>query len=305
MILKSINKNFFKNLSKIKLLKKDNKNLKFLEITTLIGCANNCAYCPQKSFIKSYFKKNPKRQSILTFEDFKIVLKNTSKEYCINFGGFSEAFLNPSTIDMILYANNNGYKIRVNTTLRGIALEQLEKIKHIKYEMFNVHTPDEDNILMLDVDDKYIEKINFVKNFYNVEFMVIGRVNSKIDKLLNGNIRKSKIYLRGNSLNNEKFPATIEFEKLNFQPIPENKRIYCSRAMKDNLQQLTWPVMLPDGSVVLCCMDWTLKHVLGNIYEDNLDSILKNKLIKRIKKSMLCKNNDKILCRECEKAIIY
>ena len=304
MILKSINKNFFKNLSKIKLLKKDNKNLKFLEITTLIGCANNCAYCPQEPFIKSYFKENKKRQSILTFEDFKIVLKNTSKEYCINFGGFSEAFLNPSTLDMILYANNKGYKIRVNTTLRGITLEQLKKLKHIKYEMFNVHTPDEDNILMLDVDDEYIEKINFVKNFYNVEFMVIGRVNSRIDKLLNDNIRKSKIYLRGNSLN-KKFPPTIEFEKLNFQPIPQNKRIYCSRATKDNSQQLTWPVMLPDGSLVLCCMDWTLKHVLGNIYEDNLDSILKNKLIKRIKKSMLCKNNDKILCRECEKAIIY
>lgn len=291
--------NFFKN-------KKEDKSIKFIEITTNIGCKNRCAYCPQDVLLKAYFKNNNKRHSSMTFEDFKKLISNVSKEYIINFGGFSEAFSNNECLKMILYAYDLGYQIRINTTLRDISLAELKTLESIDFNCFYVHVPDKDNILKLEINDEYLEKVHLVKTFKNAEFLVIGRVDERIESILNGKIYKSKIYLRGNNLNINDIPKEVELESLNKIDIDMNTKIYCSRANKNiNKNQLTWPVVLPDGSMYLCCMDWGLKHYIGNIYLENIDKILNNKTIKEIKKSLICKNNLSIICRECEKAIKY
>jgi len=48
-------------------------------------------------------------------------------------------------------------------------------------------------------------------------------------------------------------------------------------------------VMLPNGDVYLCCMDWSLKHKLGNIFTTNFDNLKRKKQYK--------------LCQTCEKAL--
>lgn len=48
-------------------------------------------------------------------------------------------------------------------------------------------------------------------------------------------------------------------------------------------------VMLPNGDVYLCCMDWSLKHKLGNIFTTNFNNLKRDK-----------KYN---LCLTCEKAL--
>ena len=48
-------------------------------------------------------------------------------------------------------------------------------------------------------------------------------------------------------------------------------------------------VMLPNGDVYLCCMDWRLKHKLGNIFKTNFDKLDRNKFYK--------------LCQTCEKSV--
>ena len=48
-------------------------------------------------------------------------------------------------------------------------------------------------------------------------------------------------------------------------------------------------VMLPNGDVYLCCMDWSLKHKLGNIFETNFNNLNRKDKYK--------------LCQTCEKAL--
>jgi len=45
-------------------------------------------------------------------------------------------------------------------------------------------------------------------------------------------------------------------------------------------------VMLPDGDVYLCCMDWSLKHKLGNIFKTHFNNLNREKQYE--------------LCRYCE-----
>jgi len=56
---------------------------------------------------------------------------------------------------------------------------------------------------------------------------------------------------------------------------------------------------LPNGDVVLCCMDWNLKHILGNLLKTNYRSLFKSKEFKNILKE-LKENSSNILCRTCE-----
>lgn len=49
-------------------------------------------------------------------------------------------------------------------------------------------------------------------------------------------------------------------------------------------------VMLPNGDVYLCCMDYSLKHKLGNIFETNFNDLTRKSQYK--------------LCRTCEFSII-
>jgi hypothetical protein len=39
-------------------------------------------------------------------------------------------------------------------------------------------------------------------------------------------------------------------------------------------ERLYHNVLLPNGDVTLCCMDYSLKHLLGNLYERSYEEII-------------------------------
>jgi hypothetical protein len=108
--------------------------MKILEITTCLPCRNRCSYCPQELLMKNY-----RGIDTLTLEKFKEMLKNVPKDVIINFAGFVEPFQNNECVDMIVYADKMGYKIKVFTTLVGFTKKDADKIKHIKFDRFYIH----------------------------------------------------------------------------------------------------------------------------------------------------------------------
>jgi len=63
--------------------------------------------------------------------------------------------------------------------------------------------------------------------------------------------------------------------------------------------------MLPDGRVTLCCMDFGMRHVLGNLLEEDYESMMYGGVMKSVEDAMMCKNREEILCRSCELALEY
>lgn len=205
-------------------------SIPWLDITTIITCPNNCEYCPREVLESKY-----KGDSRLSLEGFKKILKNVPLNVQLNFGGFSEAFVNQEAVDMILYANNLGYKIAVFTTLLGLSDEQADEIKDVPFVFFHVH-----DIWQPKRDYKFID------------IWEEARPNSRA-----GNLS------------------------------PEKRRegdMSCCRGLVYNKN-----VMLPNGDVLVCCQDWSMKYILGNLYNTNYND--------------LNRNWDKELCHYCAYAI--
>ena len=60
-------------------------------------------------------------------------------------------------------------------------------------------------------------------------------------------------------------------------------------------------VLLPNGDVVLCCMDYNLKHVIGNLLTESYESIMNGEKLSEIIKINEADGFDKCsICKSCE-----
>ena len=110
-----------------------------MEITTKVGCKNACVYCPQSKLKKIYSKRSNISQ--LSFDTFKKCVDKIPKYVIIDFGGMSEPWLNSETPKMVLYAHEQGHRIRIFTTLVGMNLQDIDLIKSIRPMELALHFP--------------------------------------------------------------------------------------------------------------------------------------------------------------------
>jgi Iron-sulfur cluster-binding domain len=60
-------------------------------------------------------------------------------------------------------------------------------------------------------------------------------------------------------------------------------------------------VLLPNGDVVLCCMDWSAEHVLGNLKQDRFEDLYRSETFQRVLRGLREPGAD-VLCRTCTEA---
>lgn len=63
-------------------------------------------------------------------------------------------------------------------------------------------------------------------------------------------------------------------------------------------------VVLPDGTVLLCCMDYGMQHVLGNLKTQTYDEIRNNWEMKKIFQGAQGDESVELLCRKCLSAVV-
>ena len=54
-------------------------------------------------------------------------------------------------------------------------------------------------------------------------------------------------------------------------------------------------VVLPNGDVYLCCMDYALKHNIGNLFDTHFDSLDRARVVE-----LSNQEGSDIICRQCE-----
>ena len=266
-----------------------------LEFTTSIdiktGCVVDCVYCPQRTLQGSY-----KGKKFLDLTEFKQVIDKLPQEIRVTFAGFTEPFLNPRCADMILYAFEKGHEISVFTTGIGMTVRDWNRIKHIPWAGqpnggFTLHVPDDDLRAKHPITDKYI---NLLETIYmtwrrgeigrNFNVMSMGKPHHRVMHLWD-NPTQSQMWSRSGNLFHE---AILKPELMNRKD--EWKSVY--HGEKDMtcgcIEELYHNVMLPNGDVSLCCMDYGLKHILGNLFEQEYEDV--------VPKMNTCFD----LCRFCE-----
>lgn len=225
---------------------------RWLEVTLKIGCANMCSYCPQKTILNSY-----KGNRDMSFETFKKILSNTSKDIQIHFSGFCEPFLSECAEDFMLYAFDQGYSVVLFSTLQGLTQEKVNKLKRIKFDEVRIHQ----------YDGPSFNTTTFEKN---IEMFKTIHPNMTISPVINISSRASN----------------------NFKAEHKEGKVLCNR--------INCNVVLPNGDLVLCCNDYSLRHYLGSMLNENYDCI--------DRESILNLSNDSasnLLCRECEWSFYY
>ncbi len=264
-----------------------------MEITPKAGCSIHCKYCPQDLFLQQYFSKN--RQIEMTFEEFREYLGKMPQDTVIDFAGFVEPFLAKDGVKMVRYAHETGHEVRLFTTLVGLDLASFQKIEDIPFSLVVLHLPDVHGYAHIPVTDEYLELLRYVvaKRRINGEPFVDtancqAAPDPRVVEIIGHQIQISwDLIDRAGNLEN----AELRHGGLGKE---ENGNLcYCERSLP-----LSHNVLLPNGDVVLCCMDFGMRHILGNLKKQSYEEILQSEEMKRIRKALRKRAQD-TLCEKC------
>lgn len=265
-----------------------------LEITTSVppnGCAVDCVFCPQRTLEKVY-----KGERKLSLENFKMVVDKLPQKVRITFAGFTEPWLNRDTTDMILYAHEKGHLVAVFTTGIGMQISDMERIKHIPFSPnpnggFVLHLPDEERLAKHPITPRYIEVLEYIHSIKdqitNFSVMAMGKSHHSIEHIFHDYVIYEMWSRAGNLIGETILKPELLNVKERFKSVYHGK---AERTCKCE-EKLYHNVMLPNGDVALCCMDYGLEHIIGNIFTQDYAEI--------IPKPFACFN----LCRFCENGV--
>jgi len=263
---------------------------KMMEISLYVGCSVSCTYCPQFSlFLKSKNKR-------LSVENYKILIDKIPSSTIIGFIGMSEPLLHRDFESIVKYTYEKGHKLVCFTTLPEKYTNNIEVFLNSSY-WFNrsVHIRDE-FMSYKNISKDYLKHLNeFLKQLKNKSSenkdtvtVLTKNVDTKIVDLFNRNnvsdlVHYTEPFKRINTPIHYKSPLL---------PKKLSGKIKCKHD-HHRIQHL-----LPDGDVVLCCMDVEKHHVLGNLYNMSYDELYSGEIYKNILKGF---NDETVnsICREC------
>ena len=273
-----------------------------LEITPLIGCSNVCEYCPQTTLIKQYKEKcsNDKEMSL---EQFKKYISTIPSSVQLNFTGYVEPLLAKDAPDMMLHADEKGHRVMLNTTLMGLTPEIWDRFKNLRFVNVHIHLPSATYHEMIGVEKptRYVEidgkeyKAISQEYFDMILYILQNPNNQAILWHCHGDLHPQLNPLR-NAVNigvrdiNSR-AMNLLLEKTEKVPEKLNIRGKCPRVHQN--------VLLPDGNLSLCCQDYGLDSLMGNLSEQTWDEYRNSEHAQEIFK------NGADLCDYCEESVDY
>jgi radical SAM protein with 4Fe4S-binding SPASM domain len=109
-------------------------------------------------------------------------------------------------------------------------------------------------------------------------------------------------WLRKNEVNFQEFWIQDRAGNLNTEKVKKkiSKPIITAARASGKLQcdRIYQNVLLPNGDVVLCCMDWSAEHVLGNLKRDRFEDLYRSETFRRVMRGLKDPDID-LLCRTC------
>lgn len=259
-----------------------------IEISLYLGCSVNCSYCPHTSLLKNSSKKR------IDFDEFKILVDKIPQNIGFGFSGLSEPLLHEQFYSMAEYVHQKGHETIACSTMP----EKYENNIHAflnesLWSCRSLHLRDE--FMSLKIDSAYLANIE--KYFHQASReqtpkSMINYHTQNLDKNILTLLKKYNLldrasynapYLRSN--------ADVNLKQVKKETY-KNSVIVCSKN-HHKIQHL-----LPTGEVLLCCMDVTKKHVLGNLFYDDYLTIMNGEEYNRVLRGF----NDEAqntICRQC------
>ncbi len=254
--------------------------MRILEISTVVGCSIACAYCPQKTHVTNYAARSSEFR--MSLDTFKKCLSTIPSDVEIQFAGMAEPWLNPECTDMVLHALVKSHSVGIYTTCVGMTMWTVARLKYYPLRIFCIHLPDDAGQMKLKIDQNYLDVVKAcIKNIPTCSLMCVGTVHPHVRAILDKDVTNwtSGLISRAGNL-------------------PVIKDIYKSGPLKQ-LPCMEHNVLLPNGDVVLCCCDYSQKHIIGNLTRQSYEELFSGTEFQRIIKG-LKDESEAIICRKCE-----
>lgn len=254
----------------------------YIEITN--GCNLNCSFCIG----------NKRSVKFLSFSDFIIILDKI-KPYTnyLYFHILGEPLLHRNIVDFIDYASSVGFNI--NITTNGYLINKLKGVKNIRQLNISLHSYDSKYGISL---DKYLNNIFNVIDSLSDSYISLrfwGRGN---DEILNYVIRHFNVIDIPSNFDKFKLSDKVYLSKFHEFIWPDlNNNYYNDNGKCYGL--IHHIGILSDGSIVPCCLDSSASICLGNIFEDNIDDILKSSRVNNMIKGFNNGNKVEEFCKHC------
>ena len=229
----------------------------------------------------------------MSFETFKTCLNKMPANLMLDFSGFAEPFLNQYTVKMLLYANEIHREMRLYTTFVGMTMEAFYQIADIPFKRVVVHLPDVNKYANIPMTKEYLQVLRYAAERNKPDgtpFIDMANCQSEPHPDAAA-ILKDRVTISWNLIDRA---GNLDGGEVSSQQRKDGE-IYCGRAA-----ELNHTVLLPSGDVVLCCMDYGLAHVLGNLLHEPYDVIMHGTEMQRVRSAL--KNGGDVLCRHCTAA---
>ncbi len=265
----------------------------YVEITN--KCNLNCSFC----------SKDNRELKELNLEEFSIILQKIKPFTNTIYLHVKGEPLLHSKLEKILYLTKK-YQINVKITTNGTLLREkyniLKKFDNIKQINISLHSENNKKNYFLDVfeiSNLLSESIPIVYRIWTLNSLTLNKLSTKIvDKIIN-------YYKLDNSfIEKVKIQKNIKIKK-NIYLDKDNEFVWPESTEKNNnefgscLGTRSHIAILVNGDVVPCCLDSKGILKLGNIFDNNLDFILKNPLFININKGFSEQRLVCNLCRNC------
>lgn len=222
----------------------------------------------------------------MTLEMFKAYLAKVPAYVDIHFSGMTEPWLNLQCTDMALHAHESGHQLAAYTSLAGMRPPDIARLAAIPFKRFSVHVPSAGGQEAIALDENYFEVLrqllkSGIKATYHYH---TGQLHPGLQALLGDragcaglSTRASNTVLQGQS-----------------PPIHHRGALRCSTNLRSN-------ILLPNGEVLICCMDWSMQHILGSLASSDYTALYRGPEFLRVKKG-LKDSASGVLCRHCDTA---
>ena len=248
-----------------------------LEITTIIpekGCVVDCVFCPQRTLEEVY-----KGTRILTLEAFKTMVDKVPTDVRITFAGFTEPWMNKYCTEMVVYAHEQGHPVSVFTTGVGVSIEDMEAIVDIPFAGnpnggFVLHLPDAEMLARHPITPGYLKTLEWIRDnkhrIQNFSVMSMGKELHPSVRHIFDWAPSYDMWSRAGNLIRESVakPQLITLrDRWNAITHTGPKTCGCVEGLYHN-------VLLPNGDVSLCCMDYGLEHIIGNLNTQSYEDVI-------------------------------
>lgn len=278
-----------------------------LEITTMIGCPVMCTYCPQDSLRDAYGDD----VKYMSLEAFKIVIDKVPTDTRLDFSGQAEPWVNPDCTNMVEYALQKGFRLAIFTTLYNWDENTVHRMGELMLQyasqinIFKIHFPDEAGNMRgwkpsAEWEYAYIGMRTIVQSagiHYEAMTMSDQGVHPAIQHLPGVGVS------HGWTIAAHDRAGTLDVAQVKDQPIkfaPKHEQpVRCGKT-----PYYDQGVLLPNGEVLLCCMDYEKKHVMGNLLEHDYAALATNPaMIKLQELNALPVWTAESLCKSCTDAV--